>query len=148
MGGTPSLAEHLKNNKSLLLPLGIERDLSVVQAAERWLHRLHYRGNRRGDDNYKQNFDPKTVTLKSCTDQTVSQSSLYEVSHYEILPITHLQKEKNALYRARQQNTHEQNQCPRITYKRSSRPITGLDSPRGFQEVKVPRFSDNGTGWW
>jgi hypothetical protein len=20
--------------------------------------------------------------------------------------------------------------------------------PRGFQEVKVPRFDDNGTGWW
>ena len=20
--------------------------------------------------------------------------------------------------------------------------------PRGFQEIKVPRFHDNGTGWW
>ena len=27
-------------------------------------------------------------------------------------------------------------------------PITGLDRPRGFQEVKVPRFRDNGTGCW
>ena len=27
-------------------------------------------------------------------------------------------------------------------------PIPGLDSPRGLQEVKVPRFHDNGTGWW
>ena len=26
--------------------------------------------------------------------------------------------------------------------------ITGLDRPRGFQEIKVPRFRDNGTGWW
>jgi hypothetical protein len=26
--------------------------------------------------------------------------------------------------------------------------VTGLDRPRGFQEVKVPRFRDNGTGWW
>jgi len=26
-------------------------------------------------------------------------------------------------------------------------PITDLDRPRGFQEVKVPRFRDNGTGW-
>ena len=25
-------------------------------------------------------------------------------------------------------------------------PITGLEWPRGFQEVKVPRFRDNGTG--
>jgi len=25
--------------------------------------------------------------------------------------------------------------------------VTGLDRPRGFQEVKVPRFRDNGTGW-
>jgi len=29
-----------------------------------------------------------------------------------------------------------------------SNPITGLDRPRGFQEVKVPRLRDNGTGWW
>jgi hypothetical protein len=29
-----------------------------------------------------------------------------------------------------------------------SRPVTGLEWPRGFQEVKVPRFLDNGTGWW
>jgi hypothetical protein len=27
-------------------------------------------------------------------------------------------------------------------------PFTGLDRPRGFQEVKAPRFRDNGTGWW
>jgi hypothetical protein len=27
-------------------------------------------------------------------------------------------------------------------------PVTGLEWPRGFQEVKVPRFHDNGTGWW
>ena len=27
-------------------------------------------------------------------------------------------------------------------------PVTGLDRPRGLQEVKVPRFHDNGTGWW
>jgi hypothetical protein len=27
-------------------------------------------------------------------------------------------------------------------------PITGLEWPRGFQEVKVPKFHDNGTGWW
>jgi hypothetical protein len=26
--------------------------------------------------------------------------------------------------------------------------VTGLDWLRGFQEVKVPRFLDNGTGWW
>jgi hypothetical protein len=25
-------------------------------------------------------------------------------------------------------------------------PVTGLEWPRGFQEVKVPRFHDNGTG--
>jgi hypothetical protein len=30
----------------------------------------------------------------------------------------------------------------------SSSPVTGLEWPRGFQEVKVPRFLDNGTGWW
>ena len=29
-----------------------------------------------------------------------------------------------------------------------SSPGTGLEWPRGFQEVKVPRFHDNGTGWW
>jgi hypothetical protein len=29
-----------------------------------------------------------------------------------------------------------------------SRPVTGLEWPREFQEVKVLRFHDNGTGWW
>jgi hypothetical protein len=27
-------------------------------------------------------------------------------------------------------------------------PVTGLEWPRGFQEVKVPRFHDNVTGRW
>jgi hypothetical protein len=27
-------------------------------------------------------------------------------------------------------------------------PVTGLEWPRGFQEVKVPRFHDKGRGWW
>jgi hypothetical protein len=27
-------------------------------------------------------------------------------------------------------------------------PITGLECPRGFQEVQVPRFNENGPGWW
>jgi hypothetical protein len=35
-----------------------------------------------------------------------------------------------------------------LKVKRLSSPVTGLDWPRGFQEVKVPRFHDNGTGWW
>jgi hypothetical protein len=26
--------------------------------------------------------------------------------------------------------------------------VTGLEWPTGFQEVKVPRFHDNGRGWW
>jgi len=34
------------------------------------------------------------------------------------------------------------------TEKRQSSPVTGLDRPRGFQEVKVFRFRDKGTGWW
>jgi hypothetical protein len=29
-----------------------------------------------------------------------------------------------------------------------SSPVTGLEWPRGFQEVKIPKFLDNGTGWW
>jgi hypothetical protein len=32
--------------------------------------------------------------------------------------------------------------------KRYSNPITGLEWPRGFHKVKVPRLHDNGTGWW
>jgi len=27
-------------------------------------------------------------------------------------------------------------------------PVTGLEWPRGFPEIKVPRFHDNGTGSW
>jgi len=29
----------------------------------------------------------------------------------------------------------------------SSSPVTSLEWPRGFQEVKFPRFHDNGTEW-
>jgi len=32
--------------------------------------------------------------------------------------------------------------------KVKSRPVTGLEWPTGFQEVKIPRFHDNGTGRW
>ena len=32
--------------------------------------------------------------------------------------------------------------------KKKGSPITDPEWPRGFQEVKVPRFHDNGTGWW
>ena len=32
--------------------------------------------------------------------------------------------------------------------KKKISPFTGLEWPRGFQEVKVPRFHDNGTGRW
>ena len=32
--------------------------------------------------------------------------------------------------------------------KGQSSPVTGLEWPRGFQEVKVPSFHDNGTGCW
>jgi hypothetical protein len=29
-----------------------------------------------------------------------------------------------------------------------SNPVTGLEWPRKFYEVKLPRFLDNGRGWW
>ena len=32
--------------------------------------------------------------------------------------------------------------------KWGSSPVTGLECPRGFQEVKVARFHDDDTGWW
>jgi hypothetical protein len=32
--------------------------------------------------------------------------------------------------------------------ERQSSPVTGPECPRVFQEVKVPTFHDNGTGWW
>jgi len=35
-----------------------------------------------------------------------------------------------------------------LTYHIRSSSVTCLDWPRGFHEVKVPRFHDNGTGWW
>ena len=33
-------------------------------------------------------------------------------------------------------------------FKKKNSPVTGLEWPRGFQEVEVPRFHDNGTGRW
>jgi hypothetical protein len=37
---------------------------------------------------------------------------------------------------------------PVLYYRGKNSPVTGLGWPRGFQEVMVPRFLDNGTGWW
>ena len=36
----------------------------------------------------------------------------------------------------------------KVKGKRYSSPVTFLEWPRGFQEVKVPRLRDSGTGWW
>jgi hypothetical protein len=35
-----------------------------------------------------------------------------------------------------------------VLWHSKSSPVTGLEWRRGFQEVKVPRLHDNGTGWW
>ena len=34
-----------------------------------------------------------------------------------------------------------------LTVKKNQSPYRA-EVPRGFQEVKTPRFRDNGTGWW
>jgi hypothetical protein len=36
----------------------------------------------------------------------------------------------------------------RVPGVKVKQPVTGLDWPRGFQEIKVPRFHDSGTEWW
>jgi hypothetical protein len=36
----------------------------------------------------------------------------------------------------------------KITGKMQISPITGLEWPRGFQEIKVPILNDNGLGRW
>jgi hypothetical protein len=46
---------------------------------------------------------------------------------------------------AKMQRVQDPNQS---NVDRYSSPVTGLDWPRGFQAVKVPRFHDNGTAWW
>jgi hypothetical protein len=38
--------------------------------------------------------------------------------------------------------------CFRLCFLSKISPVTGLEWPRGFQEVKVPRFHDNDVGWW
>jgi hypothetical protein len=35
-----------------------------------------------------------------------------------------------------------------LVFIKKSSPVRGLEWPRGFQEVKVPKFFDNNTGWW
>jgi hypothetical protein len=39
---------------------------------------------------------------------------------------------------------------PHVLYKevKVKQSRSGVEWPRGFQEVKVPRFLDNGTEWW
>jgi hypothetical protein len=38
--------------------------------------------------------------------------------------------------------------CSTINIGKAVSTVAGLEWPRGFQEVKVRRFHDNGTGWW
>ena len=40
-----------------------------------------------------------------------------------------------------------QHQAPVNNAKSFSSPVTGLEWPKGFQGVKVPRVHHNGTGW-
>jgi len=35
-----------------------------------------------------------------------------------------------------------------LDWGKKNSPITEPEGPRGFQEVKVPRFRNNSTGWW
>jgi len=46
-------------------------------------------------------------------------------------------------------STRCQSICPhRHVYVKKISPVTGLEWSREFQEVKLPRSHDNGTGWW
>jgi len=54
---------------------------------------------------------------------------------------------KTQLHMALRLDIHNRGQT-RNSVKGKASPFTGLDRPRGFQEVKVSRFRDNGTGWW
>ena len=35
-----------------------------------------------------------------------------------------------------------------LLYQSSCSPVTGLEWPRVFQEIKAARLHDNDTGWW
>jgi len=39
-------------------------------------------------------------------------------------------------------------QTKKVKGKGKAVPLQAWSGRRGFQEVKVPRFYDNGTGWW
>jgi hypothetical protein len=43
---------------------------------------------------------------------------------------------------------HDRNLSKSRLYVKVKQSAAGLEWPRGFQEVKVPRLNDNGTGWW
>jgi len=59
----------------------------------------------------------------------------YRLKHVERLTeINKLRNIASCLYSAKRRTVHVR-----------SSPITGLDRPGGFQEVKIPRFRDNGT---
>ena len=45
-------------------------------------------------------------------------------------------------------NTPINVRVPFVNKKRKKIPVTGLEWPRGFQEVNFPIFHDNGRGWW
>ena len=46
--------------------------------------------------------------------------------------------------RSKREGLKRGDEMPKSGKKVKSSPITGLDRPRGFQEIKAPRFRDNG----
>ena len=77
------------------------------------------------------------------------QINLHQVREYAGLDfITILIKYKSIyihIHTHTHTHTHRHTHTHTHIYKLSS-PVTGLEWPRGFQEVKVPRLHDNGTG--
>jgi len=74
-----------------------------------------------------------------------------------VCKLRHIHKGVRFLIAPQKKKTREQ--CGRYTparvnpinidttyYKDKSSPVTGLEWPRRFHEVKVPRYRDNGTG--
>ena len=58
-----------------------------------------------------------------------------------------LERRKSRIYTITLENTRIKMANHENVMQKSS-PVTGLEWPRGFQKVKVPRFHDNGTGRW
>jgi hypothetical protein len=95
--------------------------------------------------NIEEHFTVQTVLLIYCEFVSINNKLVTVVKFYIFNCSALRQLWKTMTGRGRCMLLHS---IRRYEVKGKSVPFQAWTGPEGFQEVKVPRFRDNSTGWW